>query len=344
MHNYIRYLDKKGNEEKLNVRAVIRLCDDMLDACNGLASALKGFLILSRDNGYRLPHELLVEELVEETRMPWWTIDACIESELSTTKQLLIYACPNSRDFTKIQWSSLQSAVMSEFFAPGYDRYFISLRASKKAWPGWAAFSGKELKRLRDSAVAEIADYATAFEEVGLFYVPKPALPRFLCRLDTLLHSIRLQWPLSKQNVRERLGIPKIISRNARMHRNSWGFVLNGAVVTERLTNESAAEAIRAHKRRIIRKVAKQARSAMSWFNPVRYLPLGYARISVFSKDFRRRRLSDFGLGPELICTIQLQRIRRIKSPDINGSTIEVSGNWRIAWNQAWIESGGRIA
>ncbi len=50
-----------------------------------------------------------------------------------------------------------------------------------------------------------------------------------------------------------------------------------------------------------------------------------------------------FGLGPELICTIQLQHIRRIKALDIIGSTIEVSGDWRIAWNRAWIEAGGNI-
>ncbi len=342
MQSAIRYRDKKGNEETLDFRSVIRLFDDMLDACNGLASALKVFLILSRVKGYRLPRELLFEELLEETRTPWWRIERCVESESGKTRQLLVYARPNSRDFAKIQWASLQSAVMTEFFAPGYDRYYFSLR-TPKAWPGWAAFNGKELQRLRESDTAEIPDYATAFEEVGLFYVPRPALPRFLGRLDTLLHSFRIQWPLAAQQIRENLGIPNIVSRDAHMHRNSWGFVLRGAAVIEGLTNESAADTIRAQRHRIIRKAAKQARSSTSWLNLVRYLPLGYARIAVFSKDFRCRRLSSFGLGPELICTVQFQRIRRIKSPDIMGSSIEANGNWRIAWNRAWIESGGRI-
>jgi hypothetical protein len=342
MRNDIRYSDKKGNEETLDVWSVIRLCDDMLDACNGLASALKVFLILSRDNGYCLPRELLVEELVEETRSPWWSIEGCVESELGNTRQLLVYARPNSRDFAKIQWASLQSAIMAEFFAPGYDRYFFSL-LTPKAWPAWAAFNGKELQRLRESGAEEVAEYITAFEEVGLFYVPRPALPRFLGRLDTLLHSFQLHWPHAAQAIRKNLGIPNIVARNAQMHRNGWGFVLDGAVVMEGLTNESAADAIRAQRRRIIRRAAEQARSSMSWLNPVRYLPLGHARIAVFSEDFRCRRLSSFDLGPELICTVQLQRLRRIKSPDIMGASIEVNGNWRIAWNRAWIESGGYI-
>ena len=342
MQSDIRYRDNRGNEETLDVRAVIRLCDDMLDTCNGLASALKAFWILSRDKGYSLPRELLVEELIEETRAPWWNIEGCIESELGHTKQLLVYARPNSSDVAKIRWASLQSAVMAELFAPGYDRYFFPLR-SAKALPGGAGFDGKELQRLREAGAAEVADYATAFKEGGFFYVPIPALPRFLAKLDTLLHSFRLNWPLGLQKMRENLGIPNIVSRNATMHRNGWGFVLNGDVVMEGLTNNSAANTIRAHRSRIISTAAKLARSAAGWLNLVRWLPLGYAYIAVFSKDHRRRRLRSFGLGPELICTIRLQRIRRIKSGDIIGSTVEVDGHWRIAWNRAWIESGGHI-
>jgi len=336
----IQYCDKRREEETLDFRSAIRLCDDMVDTCNGLSAAIKVFLILSRDHGYQLPRELLVEELVEETRSPWWGIEGCVESKLADTRQLLVYARPNSRDPLKIQWASVQAAILAESLAPGYDRYFFSLR-TPKAWPGWAAFDGKRLRQLRDSGAVEVREYASALDD--LFYVPRPALPRLLGRLDTLVQSLRLQWPLVLQQIRENLGIPSIVSRNARMHRNSWGYVLHGDVVVTGLDNETAADIIRSKKRRIIRKAIRRARSSTSWLDLARYLPLGYARIAVFSEDFRHRRLSGYGLGPELVCTIQLQHIRRIKSPDIMGSTIEASGNWRIAWNRAWIKSGGRI-
>lgn len=336
----IRYRDKKGEEETLDVRSVIRLCDNMVDTCNGLSAAIKIFLILSRDHGYQIPRELLVEELVEETRSPWWSIEGCVESRLADSRRLLVFARPNSRDPRKIQWASMQAAILAESLAPGYDRYFFYLR-TPKAWPGWVAFDGKRLRQLRDSAAVEVHEYASALD--GLFYVPKPALPRLLGRLDTLVQSLRLQWPLVLQQTREKLRIPSIVSRNTRMHRNSWGYVLHGDVVVTDLDNETAADIIRSKKRWIIRKAIRQARSSTSWLDLARYLPLGYARIAVFSEDFRRRCLSEYGLGPELVCTIQLQHIRRIKSPDIIGSTIEASGNWRIAWNRAWIKSGGRI-
>ncbi|MBN1460588.1 MAG: hypothetical protein JXA57_13725 [Armatimonadetes bacterium] len=339
----IRYHDRKGGEATLSPQEVVRLCDDMLDICNGLASALKVFLLVRRDTQCRLPLELLVEELIEETRTPWWRIEGCLESRTIDGTQLIVYARPNTRDYPKVQVASVQSAVLAEFLAPGYGRYFISLR-TPKALAGWAAFSGRELRRIRESSVFDLARIASAMEPPGVFYVPRPGIPRLLGRIETLLLSIRLHWPLAARQIPGNLSIPRIVCRYAQMHRNGWGYVLNGAVFIEGLTAMAAAETIRANKRRIVRNAAKQARAAQSWLSLVRYLCLGYARISVFSRDHRTRRLSDSGLAPELVCTVQIQRIRRIRSPDIFGSTVESRGNWRVAWNRAWLETGGRIA
>jgi len=328
--NDIRYRDKKGNTETLNVWSVVRMCDDLVDTCNALSCALKVFLMSSRSSGYQLPSELLVEELVEETRTPWWTIGGCIETRLPGGSQLIVYARPESRDRQKVLWSAVQSAALAESFAPGHDRYFLSLRGSR-SWPGWAVFDGARLRQLRESGAKEVHEYVTAFTSPGFFYVPTPPLPRLLCSLDTRFQSIRLHWPAIQRQMRQNLGRPLIIGREGRMHRNAWGYVLHGAVVMPELTKESAAAAIRASKRRILRKASAAARATTPAFDLARYLPLGYARVGVFSHDIRRRRLASFGLGPELICTVQLQRIRRIQSPDIMGSTIEISGNWRIA-------------
>ena len=97
----IRYRDKKVNAEVLDVWSAVRLCDDMVDTCNALACAIKLFLIVRGSVGYQLPHELLIEELMEETRSPWWTITGCIKSELPNASQLLLYARPESRDTLK---------------------------------------------------------------------------------------------------------------------------------------------------------------------------------------------------------------------------------------------------
>jgi len=341
LQNEIRYRDKKANEDVLSTYSVVRLCDDMVDVCNGLAAALSVFLVLKRQDGYALPQALFVDELREETRCDWWWIDGCVPCEIGAQKQLLIYARPNSRDYLKIQMATIQSGILAECLAPGYDRYFFSLR-SPKAWPGWAGFDGKKLAELRSSGTTELERYQGVVEDDLIFYVPRPALPRWLGKLDTLLRSWRIHVPLVLAEQRSKLGAPAVICRDARLHRNSWGSVLNGAVVIEELLSGRPVELVRTWRKRIVRTALRSARKAKGRVGVARFLPLGFARVSVFLKDYRSRRLTSFGLGPDLVCTLQFQRLRRIRCPDIFGSTVEVRGKWRIAWNQQWVEETGQ--
>ena len=117
--------------------------------------------------------------------------------------------------------------------------------------------------------------------------------------------------------------------------------MLNAEVVLEGLDDqEDALGIVRRHRRRIVRSAIRLARKERRFAACV-YLPIGFAQVAVFRRDYRRRRLSGFGLGSDLVCTVRLQRIRRIKSPDLMGSTVEEIGKWRIAWNRAWLEVSG---
>lgn len=338
----IRYQDKNGGSKTLSIRDFIRLFDDLLDTCNGLATALKIFLITHTRYGYTLPRELLIEELREGTCSPWWSIEGCIESEIPKGKQLLIYARPKSRDILKVQWSAIYSAMVAESLAPDYQRYFVSLGSPKGSF-GWAAFDGKKLAETRLSGAGEVCHYVGAYEDIGFFYPIKPALPRILGRIETFIGIARAHKQLLREQVRNAIRTPKISCRDATIHRNAWGYVLNGKVVISAFGNQSISQAVRVYKRRILRKVAAAGKASTYLLNPARHLPLGFARISVYSVDYRRRRLDGFGLGEQLICTLQLQRIRKIRSLDILGSTIETTGNWRIAWNKEWIANGGSL-
>lgn len=336
LHDEIRYRDKRANEETVDARDVVRLCDDLLDACNGIAAALKVFFLVGQERGYEAPRELLVEELQEETWTPWWKIEGCVESEIAGKPQLILFARPNSRHYEKVFWSTVQSGILTEFFAPGYERYVFFLRSSK-AWPGWAAFDGNRLRALRMGGASDISQFAGILENDLVFYKPTRRIPKFLGKLDNLITSFRIHAPLAVRDVRAQMGIPHIQCRDATIHRNGWRAVLNAQVVLEDLDEALARSLIWKHRRRIVRQAAKAGRRRGRL--PARLLPLGYVHVSVFGRDYRRRRLSGFGLGEDLVCTLRLQRIRRIKSPDIMGSTVESRGRWRIAWNRAWLEA-----
>jgi len=334
----IRYRDKKGNVDTLDVWSVVRLVDDMVDTCNALAAAFKLFFVISAESGYSPPHELLVEELVEETRSPWWSISGCMEAQVLEDSQLLIYARPESRDTMKVLWSCVQSAGLAATLAPKYDRYFLSLR-SAKGLPGWASFDGRRLHEVRDAGVQSVEEYAVALGDGGFMWAPRPSLPRIILRADTLIQSLRAQWPITKEEIRQGFGRVRLVGRDGTMHRNGWRHVLRGAVVLADVNPETAAKTVRKNRRRILKAASREARASISRWDVARYLPLGYARVGVFASDYRKRRLGGFGLGPDLICTVQLQRIQRIKSPDIMGSEIETSGRWRIAWNRSWLDA-----
>jgi hypothetical protein len=333
----IRYHDRAGKQETLSVSEIIRLCDDLLDVCNGLAAALKVFLLTSKDLGYPLPRELVVEELDAQTETPWWTIEGCVESEVPAGRQFLVYAKVNSRDYRKVAFSAIHCGILAESLVRGYQRYFVAL-TSDLAPTGWAAFDGVRLADLRKAETADPEQYRGVLENSGVFFSPWRPMSRVMGRVDTFVHAVRAKAPTFLQERRAVLGIPDISPRGARMHRNAWGAVLNGSVVLRDSEPEQIQDVIRRNRRRIVRAARKSAQLAAGESSLVRRLPLAYARVAVFRRDYRIRRLTGFGLGADLICTVQLKRMARIRAPDLAGSTVESTGKWRIAWNRGWLE------
>ncbi len=334
----IEYRDRSGDTIVLSTTAVLGLFDDLLDACNGIALALRVFLLSHSSDGYKMPLQMLVEELQAETDAPWWDIEACVVSELADKTQLVLYARPTTRSYEKVFYSTVASATLAERLAPGFDRYFFSLR-SPKAWQGWAGFDGHRLARNRTTGAVSLADSALALESPGVFYVPTPRLPRVFGAIETLIYSFRIHVPMAIRESGERLGLPEIEVRHTSMHRQGGRSVLEGRVTVSSPTSTVDQGLVRQLCSRITRAALSAARRATPRSRMTRYLPLGYARIAVFARDYRTRRLISYGLGPDLTGTIQVKHIQQIKAPDIAGATIEQLGPYRIAWNSRWLKS-----
>jgi hypothetical protein len=333
------YFDKNGKTRTLSDTAVVEMVDGLVDTCHGCALALKLFYLHHLGDKIQVPRQIMLEELQADTKTPWWNIEGCLVSELAGKSQLVIYASPTSRDYSKVQYMCIYSGILAEYFAPGFDRYMMSLR-SPIAWPGWAAFDGKKLREIRKrSGQQSMEDYKEVLENGLVFYKPNVALPKFLCKLETFLISFRLHMPLAIDDIRKNLDKIAITPRQAEIHRNAWGAVINGSVVVNIADVENPRQAVKKARRRIIKFARRLACKNVKRFNLANFLPTGYARIGVFQTDRRHRQL--YGLGPDLICTVQIQFISRIKAPDISCSTIETVWPYRIAWNKAWLQSRG---
>jgi hypothetical protein len=300
--------------------------------------ALGAFLLTQPQVRYQIPQQLLLDELRAETLSPWWYIDGCIPSRIAAGKQLIVYAKPNTRDFKKAQFYCFLTAVLAEELAPGFDRYFLSLR-SPASPSGFAAFDGLKLRQVREDGPSSFHDYRGVLENDLLFFVPRLKLLRLPGWLDTLRQSFAIRWPFAVAEFRRRLGRPSVHARTATVHRISLWAILNGTVVLDLGREEISAAQVKASCHRILTAASRTAQRSLPLWSLTRWLPLGWARVSVFRRDYRKRRLASYGLGPDLICTVQLRRFRCVKAPDILDSRIEQSGRYRIAWNRSWTES-----
>ena len=331
----IKYTDKKGNSETFETRRITYLIDDLLDLCNGIALALSMFQILNQHNGHKILNQFLIDELRHETMNPWWEVTGCVEAEIPGKSQLIVYVRSRTTFKEEIQFYAFQTGIHAEYFARGYDRYFISFYNHKKQI-GWLALNGDKMSQVRRMPAAKVDDYHGAIE--NMFILSRYKLPGVMRKLTTLRRSFKVNAKFGIEDFRKKMGWPSITVRHAKIHRNSWGVVLNAGVVIEGPQSNLTPEMIRGIRGRVVRKALKKARKETPRHHLARYLPIGFAQLSIFQKDYRRRRLENYGLGKDLIGTIRMQRIKRIKTRDIYGSTLEMVGRYRFAWNAAWLQ------
>ena len=98
---------------------------------------------------------------------------------------------------------------------------------------------------------------------------------------------------------------------------------------------------LRQNRRKIVRLSIKKSKETLPYFSKARLFPVKYVRIFVYDTDKRVRQLRHSGLIKELICSIEVNTTRRIKTIDIIGGTVEQIGKYRIVWNKKWLENQG---
>ena len=316
---------RRAAENNLISTQSIRNFDNLLDICNGLLLAFSIFMLTRNEKLYELPANLLIEELRAATRTPYWSIVGCLPAPPDANRsQLIAHVRLDTLDRRKAQLSLFHSAIMLEKLAPGYERYFFSFQ-SKKYLPGFAVFDGPKLATLRESG-APLEEYSDVLEDNLLLLLPRFSIPKLFAIFGSLWLTYKIYKPLFSNDVREALGSPDLIVRSAAIHRNGWRIVLHAHVVVGGKIENLNQGLVRRNCAKIVRKGARIGRAKLSFLNICKYLPFGFCRIHVYRKDHRARRLLNFGLASDLICTIQVRRIQRIRSPDILGSTIETRG------------------
>lgn len=335
----ITYKGKKGIPYSIYREEIIFLFDNMVDYCNAMAIAIKCFMITHHDychsNDLKFPKSNLIHELKAQANTPQWEIIDCLESStINDMKQLSIFAYDKLLNLEGVNYYGLRTAILAEYFAPGYDRYFISFQSKYSNLPGWGAYLGNILKkgRIKNSLEA----YQGVLDENLLFFIPKWNLPKFIIKLYTIGLLFKENWKLWKCKRQQ-----KFVIRETNIHRKPQQYLcINDARVylnTEDI--DDVMSIIYSKYREIIHSVIKSSKKNFRRFSLNKLLPVRYIRIYIYDSDMRLRQYHKTGLKDSLICTIGINTTKRIKNIEILGGTLEKFGKYRIVWNKSWLSS-----
>lgn len=336
LNNEIRYSDK-NNSEVLYYADIITVFDELLDYCNAMILALKIFFTVQNNNEYKFPLSFLIDEIKAQTENKWLKVNNCIAMTVHSNKsQLLIYSYVRTSDKLKVNYFMIQIANIAESLMPGYDRYFITFK-SNCAYPGWYSFSGEKLAKARMSAADDYVPFVNAIDESGVFFHPKIKLPKIFYKIDSFIESFLINFRIERCKFKNEYKRAKVLIPNYEIHRNSISSVINADIVLTVNDNVDITAYIRNNHRKLVRYACKHGKCTSKQYDFAKMLPLGFARISIYSKLMRKRTFKNYGLGKDLICVIQYRKLSRIHCPAIYGSSLEEYGLFRIEWNYKYL-------
>lgn len=343
-HGDIQYNDNdiiykaRGEQKEATVQEMVTLFDDTVDVCNALCLALKMFVIMNHDflieNEVHIPRTLLLQELKSQANTPYWVIEDCLEMNFNIMerKQLNIYCYNSLQYYSEVNLQAFRTAVMTEYFSPGYDRYFIYLKSKYSKCAGWAAYDGNILKSGRLKGNDAPLDYVGVLEDDLLYFIPKINMPKWTHKFSYMARWVKITFPLHFHSINKR----QYIIRNSNSHRRGARIVINDPRVYVSIQDaKELVSFIRQNHRHIIKSCIRNAKK-QSKFLFARFLKTEYIRVSLYDKDFRKRTFDGLGLSENLIGTIEFNASKKIKTIDILGGIPEQHGQYRIVWNSKW--------
>jgi len=339
----VTYRDDKGNSETLAIKDVTRHFDDMLDICNGLALAFRIFFLsntgLTRTYNIKPPFSILADELQAETEMPGWKATSIIKSEVTYNNrhELIISTENHFLNTFKLYYQVFRSVhlivALGDYFGFRFQRYVVWLN-SKYSLNGWAAFDGDKLHNAIASGSIQLEDYKEALENNLIFFVPKIKLPAVLFKIPTYLSIMKTLYTTYRQKLKYSQTTLWIEPRRTSIHNRGFWAIIDASTAVMQNSAAPIGDLIRTHCKQIVKKTIKIAKKQARWLEPAKYLPVDFIRIGVFRKDFRARQLKGPGLIPELLCTIEVNKLKVVNTIDIAGGVLETIGNFRIVWNK----------
>jgi len=332
-----RYRGKTTSREN-TPKTTLSMVEELLDACNGMAAALRIFVLLDRDLLFSqttdLSPALVFPEVETQLTTSDWHVDDYLELRYPDgSRELNLFARTTYLDDHKTRLSVIRTASLAAGLIPHFDRYYVRLKR-RGVTAGWGLFDGPKVRELLKQGIDYGPAYLAATQPPGFIVFPalgKFQIPSRLRIFGSVAEVMRTGWAARRQErdieVREVSIVGKqtysVVTAHVILHERDLG-----RAVGVTLTKLQA----------ILRMAVREARRlpAASWW--VRHVPVGYLQVYVFFEDRRRRELVNGAWGPNNLCRL-LRKTRGLipvaAPPEVITQT---EGNIRIDWNAPVIE------
>jgi hypothetical protein len=317
----------------------LRLFEDLLDICNGLAVAYRLLVLLDAkllfSESAPIPPALVFPEVQHQLDTVGWHVrDYLVYDYGNGERDLNLFVSTSYFDDHKTRLSVIRAAVFASRFMPAFDRCYVRL-ARRGRIGGWGLFETAKVRELLQQGVADGPSFLNAVPGTGFIVFPlcryfKVAGPLRL--IGSIIEVIRTSWPV----LRTREQRPEV--RYVRTVGKRTYARVTATTVLHIEDLQTAMQFVANNVRSLLREAVKEGWRQPETSKWLRWLPVGYVEVDVHRSDRRRRQLVSSGLDANLLCRIVRKSRGQIQIIPLHESVPQEIGGVKIFWNRAAIE------
>lgn len=336
-----RSVDKTVTPRTTTPYETVRLFDDLLDICNGLAVAYRLLVLLDQRLFFSevapIPPALVFPELQQQLNSAGWNVHDYREEKSNNGECLLnLFVRSSYIDDHKTRLSMIRTATFASRFMPSFEWCHVRLERRGRVG-GWALFDTRKVRELLQRGITHGPSYLSAAPEAGFIVFP---WSRYfgvfgpLRMIGSIPEVMRTSWPAVRGRVRR----PEV--RHVQTVSKGTYACVTATTVLHVDDLQLAMNVVANNLRSLLRDAVKAGWREGKTSKWLRWLPAGYVQIEVLRTDRRRDQLLSGGIDdPNLLCRIIRKTRGQIEIIPLHGSVRQDFGDVKIFWNREAIES-----
>lgn len=318
----------------------LRLFEDLLDLCNGLAVAYRLLVLLDAkllfSESAPIPPALVFPEVQHQLNTAGWHVRDYLEYEYGNgERDLNLFVTSSYFDDHKTRLSVIRAATFASRFMPAFDRCYVRLERRGRIG-GWGLFDTAKIRELLRRGVTDGPSYLAAAPEGGFIVLPWSRYFHVfgpLRLIGSITEVLRTSWPAMRGQVQR----PEV--RHVRTVSKKTYACVTATTVLHIEDLQTAMNFVANNLRSLLRAAVKAGWRQPETSRWLRLLPVGNVQVDVLRTDRRRRQLVSSGIeDPNLLCRIVRKTRGQIPVTPLHESVSQDFGDVKVFWNRAAIE------